>query len=119
MPRTNWTEVHAPALATQATITRAAGAAGVRHYCQKLQATLGAAAMPADAINVHVRDGAAGAGAILWSGALSAPAAGSNVLSASFDPPIMGTAATQMTVEFAAAGPAGSAETVNAQGFDL
>jgi len=115
--RTPWQVVHAPAAAVQATIGQAAGGAAIRNHLVALQATLAAAVAPADAINVHVRDGGTGAGTIIWSGAIAAIADGMGVLSIQFDPPLRGTANTVLTVEFSAAGPAGSVETVNAQGY--
>ena len=120
MPRTNFTIVDNPAAGVAATIAQAAGAAGVRNYLQKLQATVaapvGAAVAP---VNVHVRDGLTGAGAILWSGALSAVNDTAAKLEVAFDPPIMGTAATAMTIEFAAASAAATIQGISGQGFSL
>ncbi len=63
-----WSVNHVPAAATLATISRAAGAAGVRHVCTSIDAALvlPAAANQA-AITLNLRDGATGAGTILWS----------------------------------------------------
>lgn len=59
-----WSIVHFPAANTQATVTRAAGGAGVRHVCQGISASTTGAGT--DNLTVRLRDGATGAGTILW-----------------------------------------------------
>jgi len=115
----DWAVNHTPAAGVRATITRAAGAAGVRHVCTSIDARLigvGAIAAP---ILVNLRDGATGAGTILWSGYLFAPAAGSKDVATISGLHIFGSAATAMTLEFAAAGGAGDFESVSITGHDV
>jgi hypothetical protein len=95
-----WAVQHQPAATTAATITRAAVAAR-RHIATSITiCTSGVAAQPTLLFNL--RDGATGAGTILWSGRLSAAAGASscvvvpNLL-------IVGTVNTAMTLESAAA----------------
>lgn len=112
-----WTLTHAPIANTQATATRAAGAAGVRHVLKSINATLigvGAIAAP---ISVVVRDGASGAGPILWADQLFAPAAGSKDRVTLTGLNIIGSAATAMTLEFIAAPGATNFEAVAATGY--
>ncbi|MEN9924383.1 MAG: hypothetical protein RL268_509 [Pseudomonadota bacterium] len=107
-----WTEVHTPAAATQATITRAAGAAGVRHVCTGIVATLACAAAASGPLTVTLLDGAA----VRWAGVVSAPVQGCAVLQVD-GMAIVGTAATAMTLQFSAAGAAGSLEAVTLMGY--
>lgn len=116
-----WSVVHAPAANTQATISKAAGAAGVRHVCTGISATFvaGATAPVAVQVTVNVRDGATGAGTIIWTGVLSLPAtAGSSAFPIHLSGlNLVGTAATAMTIEFSAAGGANTVEAVALQGY--
>lgn len=113
-----WTINHTPATNTQATATKAAGAAGVRHVIKRLSWSVAAAAAQAVvAVNINVRDGASGAGTILWSYCTSV-LAGTDRTFSEDGLQIIGTAATAMTIEFSANGGAGTLETVNAQGYD-
>lgn len=101
-----WSVTHAPAAATQATISKAAGAAGVRHVFRGGVVTLagGAAAPTAALVTVNLRDGATGAGTILatFTLGIEAVAGKCNVF---VIPPlnIVGSAATAMTLETSAA----------------
>lgn len=113
----DWSVHSDPAAATQATITRAAGAAGVRHICTSISATFSAGATAGAAVKVYLRDGITGAGAILWSGSLAVPIGGSQNIVIS-DLSIVGLAATAMTLEFAAAGAAGTFQNVSLTGYD-
>lgn len=114
----SWQLAHAPAAAAQATATQAAGAAGLRNYCTGIQATVSTIAATAQTpINVHIRDGASGAGTIIWTGSLAALGTTTGILAITFPQPIRGTAATAMTVEFSGAGVANSLETIAAQGY--
>lgn len=113
-----WTINHTPAANTQATATKAAGATGVRHVGKRISFSGAAAAAQAIvAVNVNLRDGATGAGTILWSYSLSLLAGTSFVFDADGFTHL-GTAATAMTLEFSAAGGAGTLETVNLEGYD-
>jgi hypothetical protein len=117
-----WTQVHTPAVNTQATTSKAAGAAGVRHVCNSISASLysgsTAVTVPAAPVTVILRDGATGAGTILWQQGISVPttAGGSQVINIS-GLNIIGTAATAMTLEFSGAGGAGSFESVHPHGL--
>jgi len=115
-----WTISHAPAANTQATATKAAGATGVRHISECILVTLTAGAVAPVAVQVTfvVRDGASGAGTIIWQGtmALTVSAGGSA-------PPIqlcgltlVGSPATAMTIEFTAAAGINTFETVALKG---
>lgn len=64
-----------------------------------------------------MRDGASGAGTILWSGAVAAPANGSETIAIPLS--IAGSANTAMTIEFSAAGVAASLEAVSMTGYDV
>lgn len=112
-----WSVNHTPAANTQATATRAAGAAGVRHVIKKLSWSIANPTALAAVFNVNVRDGASGAGTVLWSYA-AIVAAGADRTFSEDGLMIIGTAATAMTIEFSAAGGSGSLEVVNAQGYD-
>ena len=117
-----WELDEAPAANTQATETRTAGAAGVRHVATGIQAFIGAngTAPTAAQLDVVLRDGAAGAGTIIWEGVLSIPATAGAVnglvLTGLWIP---GTAATAMTLEFGAAGGAQTFEAIDLQGVDI
>ncbi|MGH7744387.1 MAG: hypothetical protein ACREQ5_06135 [Candidatus Dormibacteria bacterium] len=112
----NWTLVNAPVAATQATATRAAGAAGVRHVLTSINASINATAAQGQ-VSVVVRDGATGVGTIIWEDRLSAVIGTDSRVSLS-GLNIVGSAATAMTVEFTAAPAATNFETVSATGYD-
>lgn len=114
----NWSVQHDPAAATQATITRAAGAAGVIHVCTSISASFSAGATAGAATKVYLRDGLTGAGAILWSGSLAAPIGDTRVLVMP-GLSIVGSAATAMTLEFAAAGALTTFQNVSLTGYDV
>lgn len=115
-PVSTWSVTNTPAAAAQATASQAAGAAGVRHVATTVTACLAAGATAQTPVVVNLRDGATGAGTVLRSWAISAPVNSSQCV----DLPglaMLGTAATAMTIEFAAAGAAGTQETVTLTGF--
>jgi hypothetical protein len=121
-PPGNWAVNHTPAINTQATISKAAGAAGVRHVCTSITATLGqsGAGTAQGVIQVNLRDGATGAGTILWSASLSSPTTTSPVAVINLSGlNIVGSAATAMTLEFSAAGGANVFESVAMTGYDV
>jgi hypothetical protein len=111
-----WAIQHQPAAATQATITRAAGGAGVRHVCRSITVSLLAVAAQGQII-VNLRDGGTGAGTILWSAGFVL-AAGSSDRIALSGLNIVGTANTAMTLEFAAAPAATNFAQVALSGYD-
>lgn len=115
---THFTGRNVPAAATQATITQAAGGAGVKNVCTSITITLASTAAPtAGVVTFHLRDGATGAGTILWSGQLSITAvAGASASLSTGAIWIEGTANTAMTLESSAAPPAASFATVSMSG---
>lgn len=124
-PPGQWSVTHSPAANNQATITKAAGAAGVRHVATSITATLSTnTAAQSVSVIVNLRDGATGAGTILWSTRLTidtnvatiggAPIAGIALSGLN----IPGSAATAMTLEFAANGGANIFESVALTGYD-
>lgn len=107
---------HTPAAATQATISQAAGAAGVSNVATALSFAIYTGATAQTIITVSLRDGATGAGTVKWSKSVALPANSfwsENVTL----PDIVGTAATAMTVEFSAAGVANSVQSVCLMGY--
>jgi hypothetical protein len=116
-----WAQAHEPAANTQGTTSKAADGAG-RHACTGLTATFTATASAPTAVEVAVRlrDGASGAGTVLWAGKLSLPAtAGASVGVTRSGLWIVGTANTAMTLEFSAAGGANTTEVVSLEGVTL
>lgn len=115
----DWSITHTPAAATKATITKAAGAAGVRHICTSISATLIGLTGDVQAnIVVNVRDGATGAGSALWSTILTViPAGQTGVALTGLH--IIGSAATAMTIEFATAGAGTTQQAVAMTGHDV
>lgn len=116
-PPGEWTLTNAPAATTQATATRAAGGALVRHVLKSIQASLQAVAAQAAPVTVVVRDGATGTGTILWQDRLMAPIGFSDRISVD-GLNIVGSLATAMTIEFTAAPTATNFETISASGYD-
>lgn len=116
-PPGNWSANHAPAANTRATISKAAGAAGVRHICTSITAAFNALTTAAEAFGqLNLRDGATGAGTILWAISLHAIPAGTTGIALS-GLAIVGSAATAMTLEFVAAGGADTIESVALTGY--
>lgn len=114
-----WSINHNPAANTQATITRAAGAAGVRHVCRSISCSLVALTAAAEAqVEIRLRDGATGAGTILWALPIMVIPGGQTGLTIS-GLNIVGSAATAMTLEFSAAGGASTTQGVSLTGFDV
>lgn len=101
-----WSLAHTPAASAQATISQAAAAAGVRNVCESVSFCMSATTALAgiSTVTVNLRDGATGAGAILKSWQFTLPAAVLLPLVFSITGlHIIGSAATAMTLEFAAA----------------
>ncbi len=114
--REPWSVTHLPAAATQATASKAAGAAGFKHHCTSISISLGSTTGAQSAIAFNLRDGASGAGTILrsWYLAVTAGIAQSVDLSG-LDIP--GSAATAMTIEITAAPAAATLATVSMTGY--
>ena len=119
-----WSCTHAPAAATQATCSKAAGGGTVRHVATGL--TICASGSADSAIQTAVlRNGATGAGTVLRTWYLNVEVfAGQGDHDADCrDLPVMsamiGSANTAMTLEFSAAPPANVQQTVTLTGFSV
>lgn len=116
-----WSAFSAPAAATQATATRAAGAAGVRHVAAFIRAKF---TIPPTVnqprIQLNLRDGASGAGTIIWQENFGVGVAVVDALEQTINIPVdlIGTAATAMTLEFSAAGAATTLQSLSLFGYD-
>ena len=120
VPPDSWVQTHAPAKATQATKSQAAGAAGVKNYCTWLVITLcqNSTGSVQTLLAFNLRDGATGAGTILATFTLSLPAtAGESRVLALSGLNIQGSAATAMTLESAGATAAETAASVSFGGY--
>lgn len=119
-PSGTWQVQHTPAANTQATISQAAGAAGVKNVCTSITVTFSGNASSAAAVGTvfNLRDGVSGAGTILWSGTIWITATAGDSESITLGPIwIEGpTAATAMTLEAAAAGGANTVQSVSMTG---
>ena len=105
-----------PAAATQATVSQAAGAAGVKNVARMICYSISTVGTAQTVISVALRDGATGAGTILWQKQFILP------VNATYGecinlPDVQGTAATAMTVEFSAGGVAASIQSVGLIGY--
>lgn len=107
---------HIPAAATQATVTQAAGAAGVKNVATLLSYAIVTVGTAQTVISIALRDGATGAGTVLWSKQFILPVNATVNESVSL-PHVQGSAATAMTLEFSAAGVAASLESVSLAGY--
>jgi hypothetical protein len=118
----HWTLTNDPAVNTAATVSKAAGTGGAVHVADCATATLVAntTAPAAIVVTAVIRDGATGAGTILWSAdmALTATAGVTATPVQLCGLNINGTANTAMTIEFTAAGGANTFETVGLTGYD-
>ena len=109
------TLVHAPAAATKATVTVAAGA--VRHVCSGITASIGCGITAQTPININLIDGVSGGATLLWSG-VAAAAVNNACWYELTGLSIHGSLNTAMTLEFAAAGVAASVEAVVLHYYD-
>jgi hypothetical protein len=115
----NWNASHSPAAGVQASASRAAGGAGVRHVASAMEIVISSqVAIAAGALTINLRDGASGAGVVLKSWVIQLPPA----IIAPFVIPlhgrsILGSAATPMTLE-AAAAYANLGVSLNLDGYD-
>lgn len=115
-----WTEHHAPAANTQATISRAAATTGTHVIdCVVVKLAAGAVAPTAVTITLNVRDGATGAGTVKLAMPFSLPAVagdpGQSFSQCGLN--IVGTVNTAATVEFSATGGANTIQSVFMKGF--
>jgi len=115
----DWAVNNVGAAATQATITKAAGAAGVKHVCTSVSgvvSTVGTA--QAAQLVFNLRDGATGAGTVLWSiGVSIATNTAFGFFLSGLN--IIGSATTAMTLETAAAPVAAAFASVAMTGYDV
>jgi hypothetical protein len=111
------TTVHNPAAATQATATLAA-VTGRRRQCVGIIASIACGATAQTPLHVYLRDGLTGAGAIIGSAVLAAPANGVGVVPL-LGLAIAGTTGNAMTLEFEAAGVAASVQSVTLLTIDI
>jgi hypothetical protein len=118
VPLSTWSITSTPAVATQATASRASGGGTVRHVATAVSGCLATGATAQTPILMHLRDGAAGAGTIIRSWAFSAPVNSTSCVNLS-GLAMIGTAATAMTIEFTGAGVAASQQTVALSGFSV
>lgn len=118
-PLSTWSETDQPASNVQAIATKAAGAAGVRHVSTHVTMCLTSFNGPVIATRVNLRDGASGAGTVLWSAELFLP--GSTVDATCIITPItvIGSTATAMTLEFQVAPGAANGESVTLTGYSV
>jgi hypothetical protein len=113
-----WTVVNTPAAATQSTASKAAAAAGIRHICRGIHASIACGATAQTPLRLVLRDGPTGTGTVIWSKKVSAPANSS----VSIDVTglcLVGTAATAMTLEFVGAGVAASEQDCTLTGVTM
>ena len=118
-PLSPWKLHETPAANTQATEEQASAGTGLKNVLRSVSFVLSAntTAPAAAVVEVYVRDGAAGAGTIIWQHTITLPAtAGAMNGIAITDLWIEGTAATAMSVEFSAAGGANTFESLSATG---
>ncbi len=109
----HWAIQHQPSATTQATISQAANASG-RHVARSVTICVsGVAAQPSLIFNL--RDGATGAGTIVWSARLSAAAGASMCHTA--DVNIIGSTNTAMTLESSGAPASTNFATVALNGY--
>ena len=108
---------HTPAAATQATASLAAPGATQRWICTSISATLacGATAQAAQ-VFLNLRNGATGAGSIIWSKSVVLPANGLWEVNPT-DLSLPGAYGAAMTLEFSGAGAAGTFESVAVTGY--
>lgn len=116
-----WSVVSVPVAGTQASASRAAGGAGVRHVVDCVSFAAESTTAPAlTGENVAIRDGATGAGTIIWEWILAVSAqTGQDIAPHSIcGLNLIGTANTAMTFEFSA-GVGNVIESVSMSGYDV
>lgn len=105
-----------PAVSVQATASLAVAGATQRWICTSISATFSAVVAQAAAVLLNLRNGASGAGSIIWSKQVSLPAGGVWEVNLT-DLSIPGAYGAAMTLEFGAAGAAGNFESVAVTGY--
>src|SRR6266568_4914544 len=107
---------HTPVAATQATISAASAGASNKNVASAISFSIYTGATAQTIIVIALRDGASGAGTILWSKSCALAASSFWTENVTL-PDLQGTAATAMTLEFSAAGVANSVQSVNLMGY--
>lgn len=113
-----WGITNTSAAAGTATISKAA-ITGFRHVAMCVSASIGVGAAAQGPVTFVVRDGATGAGTVIWTGTMSAAAAGTGMIAQQCGLNIVGSVSTAMTIEFTAAGAANTVESVSLSGFTM
>lgn len=107
---------NSPAAATQATVSQAAGAAGVSNVATGLAYCISTVGTAQTVLSINLRDGATGAGTVIWTKQFILPV-NTTLTESVVLPDLTGTAATAMTLEFSGAGVAASVQSVSLQGY--
>lgn len=118
-----WTQLSQPAAGTQATTSKAAGSATVRHVadCVSFSGATTAAVAANTQLSVNLRDGATGAGTVIWTQtvAITTTLVGQSVAPFSIcGLNLIGSLATAMTLEYSAL-LANLFESVALSGYDV
>lgn len=116
-----WTAHHLPAVATQATATKAAAGAGVRNVCTSITVVFaaGTAAPAVQQLSVSLIDGASGGTTYLWRAYISLPATAGAVNGITLQLWRPGSPNTAMTLEWSAAGGANTFQSVSMAGVTV
>lgn len=112
-----WAVFHQPVAATAATISKAAAGTTVKHVATSVTVCISAVAAQPDVI-FNLRDGATGAGTILWTARLAEATVGGSKCVTSPPLYIVGSSNTAMTLESASAPAASNFATVSLSGYD-
>lgn len=112
-----WSVTATPVANTAASASKAAGAAAVRHVATSATVCISAVAAQPDLV-FNLRDGASGAGTVLWTVRLATPTVGGSLCVTSPPLNIVGSAGTAMTLESAAAPAATNFATASLTGYD-
>jgi hypothetical protein len=116
-----WSVTSSPAAGSQASASQAVGAQGVFHVADCVSYSAGAIAAPAATqLTINLRDGASGAGTVLWSKTVAVPATAGVHITGDFCGLnlINVSNSTAMTLEFSAA-LASEFESVTLTGYDV
>lgn len=120
-----WSAISNPSAGSKATASAAAGAAGVRHVadCISFSAASDSTGSAGTDLTVNLRDGATGAGTVIFTWQVGAAASGAAVIQTVAPYSVcglnlVGTAATAMTLEFSAA-LAHQIQAVSISGYDI
>ena len=112
----DWAITHTPAAATQATISKGA-VASTYHVATSISFMCAVGSTPQTLIQVNLRDGATGAGTILWSMSIIKAASEQPTFVTISGLSVIGTVNTAMTLEFSAAGVTSSVQSVALTGY--